>query len=287
MAEAASTPDATGWEEDPPTPLHRSPDGAPHLAVEGFEGPLDFLLEMVRRHRLDLGRLSIVTLTDQFVAAFEAGVGRVALERRADWLVMAGELVRLKAQLLWPASPETAQAAGEEADRRLRQLGDLAALRAAAEWLSARPQLGLEVFARGRQARSARPQAELMLAFLEATLMLLEGRPGQGGKASAASLTYQPRIADLWRVPDALARIPTLLAQSPGGALSLTDCLPIFASGLPDRAMRVRAAVASTLVAGLEVARDGVARIEQSEPFGTIHLHRVEPSGPGKDADSV
>ena len=122
MAEVAATPDATGWEADPPAPLHRSPDAAPHLTMDGFEGPLDFLLEMVRRQRLDLGQLSIVTLTDQFVAAFEADAGRVPLERRADWLVMASELVRLKAQALLPPVPEVAgEAPGE---RQVRVVHD-------------------------------------------------------------------------------------------------------------------------------------------------------------------
>lgn len=284
MADLDARPDTMRWEEEAPPPLHRLPDAAPHLAVDGFEGPLDFLLEMVVRHRLDLGRLSIVTLTDQFVAAFEADAGRVPLERRADWLVMAGELVRLKAQLLWPANPETAQAAEAEADRRLRQLDELAAMRAAAGWLSARPQLGIEVFGRGRQPRPARPRAELMLAFLEATLVLLEGRPGQGGEAGTSATTYRPSLAELWRVPDALARIPALLAEAPGGSLSLESCLPAFAPDLPDRALRVRAALASTLVAGLEVVRDGKARIEQTKPFGTIHLLHIEPAGPDREA---
>ena len=211
-----------------------------------------------------------------------------ALETTAQMLERFDEealdVVRLKAQLLWPASPETAQAAEAEADRRLRQFSDLAAMRAAAGWLSARPQLGIEVFGWGRKPGSAQPQAELMLAFLEATLVLLEGRPGQGGEASAAILAYRPALADLWRVPDALARIPALLAEAPGGRLSLTDCLPIFASRLPDRALRVRAALASTLVAGLEVVRDGKARIEQTKPFGTIHLLHIEPAGPDREA---
>ncbi|WP_052402484.1 segregation and condensation protein A [Muricoccus aerilatus] len=125
---------------------------SPHLRVEGFEGPLDFLLEMVRRQRVDLGPLSILTLTDQLVSAIENS-GGVRLERRADWLVMASQLLLLKAQLFAPASPEAAEEAGAEARRRLDQLDELARMRAAAAWLSARPQLGREVFARGQGER--------------------------------------------------------------------------------------------------------------------------------------
>ena len=93
-------------------------EATPQLRVEGFEGPLDFLLEMVRRQRVDLGPLSILTLTDQLVSAIEDSGGTIRLERRADWLVMASQLLLLKAQLLAPASPE----AGAEARRRSREL---------------------------------------------------------------------------------------------------------------------------------------------------------------------
>jgi segregation and condensation protein A len=150
--------------------------------MEGYEGPLDFLLEMVRRQRVDLGPLSILTLTDQLVAAIENAGGGARLERRADWLVMASQLLLLKAQLLAPASPDAAAEAGEEAQRRLQQLDELARMRAGAAWLAARPQLGREVFSRGQETPPPpRPQAELYVAFLEATLAMLEGREGKGG----------------------------------------------------------------------------------------------------------
>ena len=101
--------------------------------MEGFEGPLDFLLEMVRRQRVDLGRLSILTLTDQLVAAIESGDGRIPLERRADWLVMASGLLLLKAQLLAPSSPKQAEDARATAARRLGLLNELARMRAGAD----------------------------------------------------------------------------------------------------------------------------------------------------------
>ena len=112
------------------------PGGPPLLSLEGFEGPLDFLLEMVRQQKLRLGQLSIVPLAEQFVAALEASRGQVPLERQADWLVMASELVRLKAQALLPPVPEVAGEApgeaGEEAARQLRRWEEQAAIRAAA-----------------------------------------------------------------------------------------------------------------------------------------------------------
>ncbi|WP_239406720.1 segregation/condensation protein A, partial [Roseomonas mucosa] len=138
-------PAGQGREAAPP------PGGPPVLSLEGFEGPLDFLLEMVRQQKLRLGQLSIVRLAEQFVAALEASRGQVPLERQADWLVMASELVRLKAQALLPpeAAGETQGEAGEEAQRQLRRWEEQAAIRAAAAWLTARPQWGIDVLGRG------------------------------------------------------------------------------------------------------------------------------------------
>jgi len=255
------------WQEDEAPDRQPRTAETPHLSVEGFEGPLDFLLEMVRRHQLDLGRLSIVPLTDQLVAALESGVTR--LERRADWLVMASELLRLRAQLLAPASPQAAEEAAAEADQRLGQLEELAAMKGAAAWLAARPQLGQDVFTRGNQGRPApKPQAELYVAFLEATLVMLEGRERKGDDDPPA---YRPAIPNLWRVPDAVDHIRAVLERHHEGG-ELAWFLPPLPAEVPDRILQVRAAVASTLLAALELARDGAIAVEQKNQFGCVHL---------------
>ena len=256
----------------PGAPEGGAGEQAPLLSVAGFEGPLDFLLEMVRRHRVDLGRLSIVTLTDQLVAALAASAGRVALERRSEWLVMASHLVLLKAQLLVPATPEVAALARTEAERRLQQLAAIAGTRAATAWLSARPQLGQEVFGRGRVVQQPRPQAELYVAFLEATLVLLEDRVGQGEQSPAS--VYRPTRPELWRVTDAVERLRRMLERNPAGG-PLQHFLPELPTGSPDAALRRRAALASTLVAGLELARDGALDLAQDEPFGPVLISSV------------
>lgn len=271
MAEpvAAAEPDTWNEEGRSLSPAPSSSRAAPQLSVEGFEGPLDFLLEMVRRHRVDLGRLSVLTLTDQLVAAIEAGEGRIPLERRADWLVMASQLLLLKAQLLAPASPEEAEHAKAAAARRLELLDELARMRAGADWLSARPQLGRAVFGRGQATPPpAKPQAELLVAFLEATLTVLEGREGRTADPAPA---YRPSPPDLWRVPDAVRRIAELLGCRPDN-LALERCLPMIPHHALDRAIRLRAALASTFVAGLEMARDGAVTLEQAKPFGPVTL---------------
>ena len=239
-------------------------DAAPRLNLDGFEGPLDFLLEMVRRHRVDLGRLSLVGIADQFVAAFEAARHRVTLERRGDWVVMAATLLMLKAQLLWPSSPEAAAEAAAEADRRLRALTDLAEVRAAAAWLDHRPHLGIDLFPRGRPERAPHPQAAWYVAFLEATLVMLEGRYLD---AADGPPLYRPELPDLWRIADAIARVRALLAAGP---LPLLFFLPERIAGGAHAALARRAAVASTFVAGLELAKEGALAAEQHDNFGPI-----------------
>lgn len=268
MAEAPASPAVLPDMPLSDAPLTDTPvSDAPALSVEGFEGPLDFLLEMVRRHRVDLGRLSIVTLTDQFIAALENSAGRVPLERRSAWVVMASDLVLLRSQLLTPASLAEAAQAEQEAARRLEMLGELARMRAAAAWLAARPQLRHETHGRGEARRAARPQPELLLAFLEATLVLLEGRPANivEGEAGAPA-----RLAalELWRMPEALERLRALLAGRPA-PLPLAEALPAARRG---GRLRRRSAWASTFLAGLELERLGEATLSQAAPFSAIAL---------------
>lgn len=258
------------WQED--NPADRQPRSAetPHLSVEGFEGPLDFLLEMVRRHQLDLSRLSIVALTDQLVAALEGSL--VRLERRTDWLVMASELLRLRAQLLAPASPQAAEGAAAEADRRLGQLEELAVMKAAAAWLAARPQLGQDVFARGNQMRAAAgPRAETLVAFLEATLAWLEPRPEPRGEEPPV---YRPSPPDVWTLPEALARLRDALRSEPGGGELWRLGLPRLSEATP---LRRRSAAASTFLAGLELAGQEEVTLHQDHDFGQITVQLVSP----------
>src|SRR6516225_1819035 len=117
------------------------------LRLEGFEGPLDLLLDLARAQKVDLAKISILALVEQYLTVIE-GARRVRLELAADWLVMAAWLAWLKSRLLLPegADAEEGEQAAEVLAARLR---DLSAMRSGAAWLSARPQLGQDVFARG------------------------------------------------------------------------------------------------------------------------------------------
>ena len=199
----AASPDDVLWDhwDTPP----RVPS-APVLHLDGFDGPIDLLLDLAERQRIDLGRISIVALVEQFVAATAQLATRVPVERRADWLVMATRLVLLRSRLLFPATPEAAEAAGREAEREVARLDELRFIRAAASWLQARPQLGHDVFARAPPG--ADPRVASYMALMEACLTVLRGRDDQPDEEAV----YRPGLADLFRIPEALLRMRALVA---------------------------------------------------------------------------
>jgi len=260
IEEAPLSLDEDNWEA--PLPLA----SIPVLHLEGFDGPMDLLLDLAERQRIDLGRMSVQALAEQFVAAMEQSVDRVSLERRADWLVLATRLVLLRSRLLFPTSPEEAATAEQDAAAELHRLDQLSAVRAAAVWMRRRPQLGINVFARPQQDAPRREGG--YVALMEACLAVLEGK---AGRPEETQPLYRPVIPDFWRVPDALNRIRAALAELPDGG-DLADFLPPLPPDDAHRPLKVRAAVASTFVAGLELARTGIAEVAQDGAFGTVHL---------------
>ena len=196
------------------------------------------------------------------------GARRVRLELAADWLVMAAWLAWLKSRLLLPTESAEAEEAEAAADILAARLRDLQAMRAAAVWLGKRAQLGVDVFVRGApedhteidRSRLVLDVPSLLRAYVQAV------RRGAGQKRS-----YRPRPMSLWSVQDALARLGRLLGSLPDWT-SLDAFLP---EELGDPLQR-RAALASTLIAGLEMARGGALRLRQEQPFGPILLRRGE-----------
>ena len=259
-------PHDPSW-EDLTRPASRN--DAPVLSAEGFEGPLDWLLEMARAHKLDLAKLPIAALIQSFVEALEAALARSdgqppVLSRWGDWLVMAATLTQLRSRLLLPADAAEAKAALSQAEALRRQLVSRERMRAAADWLEARPQLGREVFARGRPERRPARRGGDVTDLLQACLKLLQ-------VPEEMAAVYRPRPSPLWRVSQAIARIESLLAEQTDGA-SLGAFLPAVSADVADREMRCRAAVASTLVAGLELARQGRVSLGQEGEWGEISV---------------
>jgi segregation and condensation protein A len=234
------------------------------LRLDGFEGPLDLLLELARGQKVDLAGISILALVEQYLTVIE-GARRVRLELAADWLVMAAWLTWLKSRLLLPAGvgaepAEEGEAAAEVLAARLR---DFQTMRAAARWLNARPTLGHDVFARGApedfavldRSKLALDLGGLLRGYLSAL------RRGAAGKQ------YTPPRMSLWSVQQALARLASLLGSLPDWS-TLDRYLPERIGTDLER----RGALASTLLAGLELARDGRLRLRQDTAFGPIHV---------------
>ena len=235
------------------------------LKLEGFEGPLDLLLELARAQKVDLAKISILALVEQYLAVIE-GARKVRLELAAEWLVMAAWLTWLKSRLLVHAAAEDPEDLDQLAEMLTGRLQALELIRAAAGWLGRHPILGIDVFGLGAiedhtiidRSRLVIDQAAFLSSYLRAVR--------RGTKAVA----YQPRKLSWFTVQDALKRLTSLLGSMPDWT-SLEQFLPTGALGDP---LERRAAMSSTLIAGLEMARGGQVRLRQEEAFGPILVGR-------------
>ncbi len=230
------------------------------LRLEGFEGPLDLLLELARGQKVDLTKISILSLVQQYLAVIE-GARRIRLELAADWLVMAAWLTWLKSRLLIPSDKLAVEEAGAAADILATRLAELAAMRAGAAWLGTRSQLGQDVFCRAAPEDFLEFDRSRLVVDLGSLVQAYLGALRRGSRHGE----YQPRPISLWSVKQALARLGSLLGSLPDWA-SLEQFLPDYL----DSPLERRGALAATLLAGLEMARDGQVRLRQDAEFGPI-----------------
>jgi segregation and condensation protein A len=269
-AAAAAAPMPAAAAPGFPAPLGAA--GAPvlHLHLDGFDGPLDLLLELARAQKVDLEKISIVALVDQYLAVIERARG-LRLELQADWLVMAAWLAWLKSRLLLPreeTGPEDAESiAGTLADR----LAELERMRAGAAWLGARPQLDRDIFARGAPEDLTVQDRSGIRADLSALCQAYVA----GRRRALVRRPYRPKPRRLWTVQEACQHLARTLGTFPSWAV-LQRFLPDGEVGAALDTVERRAALASTLIAGLEMARGGAVELRQERPFGPIMLRRAE-----------
>ena len=243
--------------------------------LDGYEGPIDVLLMLAREHKLDLTRISILALADQYLA-FVADARRANLELAADYLVMAAWLAYLKSRLLLPDLGEedepTAEAMAEALAFQLRRLE---AMQDAGQRLMARAQLNRNFFRRG----APETFRAFAVPIYEVTLFdLLKAYGDQKKRVQARTpLLIQPW--DIHTVEDALKRIRGLLGSMPDWQ-SLWQFLP---EGVM-KGLVARSAMASTFAASLELVREGKIQLRQSGPFGPIYL---KPAGDRIGGDNV
>lgn len=239
--------------------------------VDGFEGPLDLLLELARRQKVDLQKISVLALADQYLEFIEAARG-LRLELAADYLVMAAWLAYLKSRLLLPRAPKEEQPAAVELAEALQfRLRRLEAIRAAAEALDNRPRLGRETFTRGQPERL---EAEGAPQWQASLYELLTAYAQRRQKHVRAHITLTQRF--VWSLAQARREIEKIAGQ----ALDWTGLEPFLAAycTTPDMRRTVRA---SALSASLEMVREGAISLRQDRPFSPIWI-RKNPQGSAK-----
>jgi segregation and condensation protein A len=244
----------------------RRPRSAVQLELNGFEGPLDLLLELARRQAVDIAKISAVDLADQFLAA-TADLTRFDLPTVADWLVMAAWLIWLKSRLLLPKNTEEARQAEEAAQILAARLEALERIRIASEWLERRPRLGRDFFGRGFHDEYIPIQLRSnYLDLMRATLSVL--RIDEPPEELAR---YQPPQSRFWTPHQAMARMRQFMAEAPAEH-DLLAFVPKLSPNEPNSRIRTRAAIASTLIAGLELTRGGEIEASQNADFGPITI---------------
>jgi segregation and condensation protein A len=232
--------------------------------VEGFEGPLDLLLTMARQQKVDLAKISILALADQYLAFVEQA-RRLRLELAADYLVMAAWLAYLKSRLLLPepVAPEGLSAADMAKALALR-LRRLDAIREAGGRLFERPQLGRDMFGRG----DPEPIAEIKRPQWSATLYdLISAYATERQRHALRRVRFAKR--KVWSLVEAREALQRLVGAT-GDWSRLDEYLIVF---VVEPSMRA-SVLASSLAASLEMVREGALEIQQSGAFAPIYLRK-------------
>ncbi len=242
-------------------------DQALYLELDGWEGPLDLLLDLARRQKVDLRQISILALVDQYLTYIEQAEA-LRLELAADYLVMAAWLAYLKSAMLLPRDEQEEPSAEELAFKLQLRLQRLGAMREAAARLMGGDRIGRDVFLRGapeglqidRKTRWRCDQFALVHAY------------GQV-KARTAPAVHIVRNRPVMTLDSALDRVSHMLGVAVDWMV-LEEFLP------PHAEPRLRrSALASSFVAALELARLGKAELAQEDIFGPLRLRRLHERG--------
>ena len=257
--------------EEGQLPERASDEPALVVDVEGFEGPLDLLLTLARQQKVDLAKISILALADQYLAFIEEA-RKLRLELAADYLVMAAWLAYLKSRLLLPEQHEPDGVSAEDMATALAQrLRRLEAIRQVADQLLNRPQLGREVFARGRPE----PIAEIKRPEWTATLYdLLSAYAGQRQKQARAYVRMPKRT--VWSLAEAREALERMIGHATDWCA--VDEYLIAYMAEPSHAATVRA---SSFAAILELVREGRLEMHQHAAFAPLYIRQRRDLGEG------
>lgn len=236
--------------------------------IEGFEGPLDLLLALARTQKVDLTKISILALVEQYLG-FIAEAQRMKLELAADYLVMAAWLAYLKSRLLLPKEKDNAEtASAEEMAQRLSfRLMRLEAMRDKAAILLTRRRLDQDVFARGLPEHV---KVTRDTTYTATVYDLLKAYADQ--RKRTIRVVHVVKARRVWSIKEARQRLESLVGASAGDWAQLD----LFLEQYLPRNEEERSALASSFGATLEMAREGVIELRQEAPFAPIYMRRRE-----------
>jgi len=252
------------WESDDPR-LEAGPGDTLVVDVEGFEGPLDLLLALARTQKVDLAKISMLALAQQYLD-FIAEARRLRLEIAADNLVMAAWLAFLKSKLLLPAekSDEGEPTGAELAALLAVRLKRLHAMREASAQLMTRKRLGRDVFGRGLPE----PIRVIRKSTYEANVYdLLKAYSQQRQRTAVRTWHISQRM--VWSLKEARAELERLL----GIACDWSPLDQLLAEFLVEPELR-KTALASSFTATLEMTREGALEIRQEKSFAPLMIRR-------------
>lgn len=232
--------------------------------VDGFEGPLDLLLTLARQQKVDLAKISVLALAEQYLSFIEAA-RRLRIEIAADYLLMAAWLAYLKSRLLLPEPPKDDIPSGFDlAEALTERLKRLAMMQKAGEAFTKGPRLGQDVFSRGF---TDAPAPDCTVVWLADYTQLLQAYAGQRSRRELAKVTL--KVRPTW----SLAEAREALERLTGLNLDWFRFDLALLGELNDPERRV-SALASGFTSALELAREGVVEIRQDKAFEPIYLRR-------------
>lgn len=267
----ASDPAASGWEAPSGEDAPRAGE-ALLVDVEGFEGPLDLLLALARTQKVDLARISVLALAEQYLL-FIAEAQKIRLELAADYLVMAAWLAFLKSKLLLPREKDQEnEPSGEELAARLSfRLMRLEAMRTAAAQLFTRKRLGRDVFGRGM------PEGVKTVRETQYTAQIYDLLSAYATQRSRTiKRVHVVKARTVWSIKDARRRLEKLVGETAGDWVQLDFFLERYLPAASPDAELGRTMLASSFGASLEMAREGLVEIRQEAPFAPIYMRKRE-----------
>lgn len=251
------------------------------VALEGFEGPIDLLLNLAREQKVDLGKIAILPLAEQYLA-FMASARKLRLEIAADYLVMAAWLAFLKSRLLLPEQEQAKEGEPDPvamAEALKFQLQRLEAMQKAAKEIYDRPQLGIDVFMRGQPEEFEVEEKPIYFLPIQDLLSALSA-PLRRKKPAA----YNIPVTRLYSLEETVARLRGLLGDMPDWSV-LQSFLPEATSA--EQVIEIRSAMASTFAASLELVKNGELELRQDRTFAPIYMRRRSDAADAQPQSAV